>query len=145
MGIPLMQKIENVEEFKAQHKVAKELGDRYKYLLLLVGEYKSNEGEEYKSFEIIQGRQATYDYIKEMLRGQDDIECDVIIDISRSHIISEPPAEIIENTPRITLTNMITIYAFMKNMLMQDLVDENEPFDLDDYFDGYIEEDDDDC
>ena len=126
------------EEFELKQQYLKALGEKYKYLLLLEGEYRSNDGEAYKTYEIITGRQATYDYIKDLLKGQDDPDCDVIIDISRSHIISEPPKEIIEKTPRITLSNMITIYAFMVNCRTEGLVDEYEAFSLEDYFDGFI-------
>lgn len=113
-------------------------GDLYKYLILLEGEYKDRDGENYKSFEMIQGRQAAYDFIKEILENMTDSDYEYILDVSKSKIISEPPV-ITEDTPRITLSNMLSVYSFMKIMRQQNKIKDDTSFDIEDYFDGYIE------
>lgn len=113
-------------------------GDLYKYLILLEGEYKDGDGENYKSFEMIQGRQAAYDFIKEILENMTDSDYEYILDVSKSKIISEPPV-ITEDTPRITLSNMLSVYSFMKIMRQQNKIKDDTSFDIEDYFDGYIE------
>ena len=112
-------------------------GDLYKYLILLEGEYKDRDGENYKSFEMIQGRQAAYDFIKEILENMTDSDYEYILDVSKSKIISEPPV-ITEDTPRITLSNMLSVYSFMKIMRQQNKIKDDTSFDIEDYFDGYI-------
>ena len=112
-------------------------GDLYKYLILLEGEYKDRDGENYKSFEMIQGRQAAYDFIKEILENMTDSDYEYILDVSKSKIISEPPV-ITEDTPRITLSNMLSVYSFMKIMRQQNKIKDDTSFDIEDYFDWYI-------
>lgn len=138
----LFTKVEDGDVQSAEKANLRELGKRYKYLILIDGEYKEDKGfeERYRTYEIIQGRQDAYDFIKTALQAQDDGDCEYIIDVSTSHIIAEPPAEIIEQTPRITLSNMISLYSFMVAMRREKLViDEDESFNIDNYFDGFVE------
>lgn len=110
-------------------------GDKYTYLILFNGVYKDNEDTEYRDWQIVKGRQATYDMIKELLLSQDDVETDTLIDVSTSYIIAEPPV-ITESTPRITFKNMLSIYAFMQKMLINNLVVDDSSFSIEDYYDG---------
>lgn len=121
---------------------AKELnnnGDLYTYLILLEGEYKKGDGESYRSFEFVTGRQAAYDYIKDILENMNDSDFEYVLDVSKSRIISEPPV-ITKDTPRITLSNMLTLYSFMKAMKEKHKIIDESSFSVEDYFDGYIED-----
>ena len=131
----LMRKLTD-EEVEALEK--NKNGDIYKYLILLEGEYKDRDGENYKSFEMIQGRQAAYDLIKDILEHMNEPDYEYILDVSKSKIISEPPV-ITDETPRITLSNMLTLYSFMKIMRQQNKIKDDTSFDIEDYFDDYIE------
>lgn len=134
----LMEKL-TPEEIEARDK--NKNGDLYKYLILLEGEYKDGDGENYRSFEFITGRQAAYDYIKEILENMhDDSDFEYLLDVSKSKIISEPPV-ITPDTPRITLSNMLTVYSFMKIMREKGKVVDDSSFDIESFFDGYMEED----
>ena len=134
----LMEKL-TPEEIEARDK--NKNGDLYKYLILLEGEYKDRDGENYRSFEFITGRQAAYDYIKEILENMhDDSDFEYLLDVSKSKIISEPPV-ITPDTPRITLSNMLTVYSFMKIMREKGKVVDDTSFDIESFFDGYMEED----
>ena len=132
----LMEKL-TPEEIEAKEK--NKNGDLYKYLILLEGEYKYKDGENYKSFEFITGRQAAYDYIKDILMNMNDSDYEYMLDISKSRIISEPPV-VTKDTLRITLSNMLTVYSFMKIMREKGKVTDDSSFDIEDYFDEYISE-----
>ncbi len=125
------------EEEKQAYSLEKrrQEGDNYTYLILFNGVYKDNEDTEYRDWQIVKGRQATYDMIKEILLSQDDVETDTLIDVSTSYIIAEPPV-ITESTPRITFKNMLSIYAFMQKMLINNLVVDDSSFSIEDYYDG---------
>lgn len=125
------------EEEKQAYSLEKrrQEGNNYTYLILFNGVYKDNEDTEYRDWQIVKGRQATYDMIKEILYSQDDVETDILIDVSTSYIIAEPPY-ITENTPRITFENMLSVYAFMQKMLINSLVVDDSSFSIEDYYDG---------
>lgn len=131
----LMEKLTQ-EEIEARDK--NKNGDLYKYLILLEGEYKYKDGENYKSFELITGRQAAYDFIKDILENMHDSDYEYMLDVSKSRIISEPPV-ITPDTPRITLSNMLTLYSFMKIMRQQNKIVDDSSFDIEDYFDEDID------
>lgn len=131
----LMEKLTQ-EEIEARDK--NKNGDLYKYLILLEGEYKYKDGENYKSFELITGRQAAYDFIKDILENMHDSDYEYMLDVSKSRIISEPPV-ITPDTPRITLSNMLTLYSFMKIMREQNKIVDDSSFDIEDYFDEDID------
>ena len=114
------------------------IDNKSKYLILLEGEYISNEGEPFKTYDIIVGRQKAYEYIKQWLIGED--ETDVRINVTKSRILVEPEI-ITERTPRITLSNMLNIYRFMRDMKeQQKIIDDDSSFDIQDYYDGDVEE-----
>ena len=135
-----MEKINLVREMTEEEKqdlanqTARKNGDKYKYLILFKGEYK-DDGSPWKDWELVQGRQSAYDMIKELLIGQDDLETDIIIDVSESYIISQPPV-ITENTPRITFDNMLSVFKFMQTMLIKNLIVDESSFCIEDYYDG---------
>lgn len=114
------------------------IDNKSKYLILLEGEYISDEGELFKTYEVVIGRQKAYDYIKQWLVGED--ETDVRINVIKSRILVEPEI-ITESTPRITLSNMLNIYRFMKDMKEQEkIIDDDSSFDIQDFYDGNVED-----
>ena len=113
--------------------------NKSKYLVLIEGEWDENSRESFKTFEIIVGRKATYDYIKTFLKSEE--ESGMIMDLNKSKILVEPEV-ITERTPRITLSNMLSVYKFMTEMISSGkIVDNDSSFDLDDYYEEPIDDD----
>ena len=111
--------------------------NKSKYLVLIEGEWDENSRESFKTFEIIVGRKATYDYIKTFLKSEE--ESGMIMDLNKSKILVEPEV-ITERTPRITLSNMLSVYKFMTEMISSGkIVDNDSSFDLDDYYEEPID------
>lgn len=133
--VNLIEKLSEEEKRDLALDKARRDGDKYKYLIILKGEFKDSEDGEWRNWELVQGRQAAYDLIKEYLESESDPETDVIIDVTESYIISQPPV-ITEKTPRITFDNMLTIYRFMQEMLIKNLVKDESAFSIEDYYDG---------
>lgn len=133
--VNLIERLSEEEKKDLALDRARRDGDKYKYLIILKGEFKDNDGGEWRNWELIQGRQAAYDLIKEYLESESDPESDIIIDVTESYIISQPPV-ITEKTPRITFDNMLTIYRFMQEMLIKNLVKDESAFSIEDYYDG---------
>lgn len=112
--------------------------NKSKYLVLIEGEWDVNSRESFKTFEIIVGRKATYDYIKTFLKSEE--ESGMIMDLNKSKILVEPEV-ITERTPRITLSNMLSVYKFMTEMISSGkIVDNDSSFDLDDYYEEPIDD-----
>lgn len=112
--------------------------NKSKYLVLIEGEWDKNSRESFKTFEIIVGRKATYDYIKTFLKSEE--ESGMIMDLNKSKILVEPEV-ITERTPRITLSNMLSVYKFMTEMISSGkIVDNDSSFDLDDYYEEPIDD-----
>lgn len=112
--------------------------NKSKYLVLIEGEWDENSREPFKTFEIIVGRKATYDYIKTFLKSEE--ESGMIMDLNKSKILVEPEV-ITERTPRITLSNMLSVYKFMTEMIFSGkIVDNDSSFDLDDYYEEPIDD-----
>lgn len=112
--------------------------NKSKYLVLIEGEWDENSRESFKTFEIIVGRKATYDYIKTFLKSEE--ESGMIMDLNKSKILVEPEV-ITERTPRITLSNMLSVYKFMTEMISSGkIVDNDSSFDLDDYYEELIDD-----
>ncbi len=88
--------------------------DKAKYMLLL----RITVDDEDDSYDwlVMTGRQATYDYIKELIQN-------VAVDIDKSFIMSETS----------TLESAYTIYRFMRAMIDDEMVIENTSFNPDDY------------
>lgn len=88
--------------------------DKAKYMLLL----RINVDDQDDSYDwlVMTGRQATYDYIKELIQN-------VAVDIDKSFIMSETS----------TLESAYTIYRFMRVMIDEEAVIENTSFNPDDY------------
>lgn len=133
--ISIVTEISEEEKKLNSAEIQRIKGDEYTYLVLFNGEYKDNDNLQYRDWQIVKGRQATYDMIKDLLLAQDDLDTDTIIDVSTSYIIAEPPV-ITENTPRITFENMLSVYAFMSKMLIKGLVVDDSSFCIEDYYDG---------
>ena len=101
--------VENTEETQEPNGLVKAItyipeDDNKKYLILITGEEYSNENIEYRSWEIIESRQMTYDWIKELLLNGDENN-GFIIDIMKSKVLVDS-----ENVP---LSKAIRVYRFM--------------------------------
>ena len=100
------------------------------YLILLDGtepEYGHDDvAKPFRDWQIKEGRQAAYDYIKSMLENQY-----VEINVHESRIIV--------SSEKVKVTDGISIYEFMKVMKEQDKVIDYTSFDIEDYNDGDVE------
>lgn len=90
------------------------------YLVLLDGE---SEGQKFRDWEIVVGRQKAYDYIKNMLESNY-----AEIDIHKSKIIVD--------SEKVKVTDGVSIYKFMKGMKNNDKVIDYSSFDIEDYNTG---------
>lgn len=118
------------------------IDNKSKYLILFEGEYVSNECENFRTFELVVGRQKAYDCIKEWLIGEEDTG--IRISLQKSRILVEPEM-ITEKTPRITLSNMLNLYQFMKEMLRSGkIVDNDSSFDIEEYYEEEVTDESDD-
>ena len=121
--------VENTEETQEPNGLGKAItyipeDDNKKYLILITGEEYSNENIEYRSWEIIESRQMTYDWIKELLLNGDENN-GFIIDIMKSKVLVDS-----ENVP---LSKAISVYRFMTLMKTEDKVVDDSTFDIEDY------------
>ena len=96
------------------------------YLILIDGEEVDNEGTRFRDWETVEGRQAAYDYIKNMLQSEY-----VLIDVHTSKIIV--------SSEKVKITDGISIYEFMKNMKENDKVIDYTSFDIEDYANSDVE------
>lgn len=95
------------------------------YLVLLSGDYKDNDNQEYRDFEWIVGRQRLYDYLRDLILSEDD----VIIDIHKSLIISET----------VTINDYVSVYEFMR--AVKNIVIDETGFDIEEYnIEGIMDE-----
>lgn len=97
------------------------------YLILIEGSENDNEGKDFRDWEIVEGRQAAYDYIKNYLESDF-----VSIDVYKSKIIV--------SSEKVKVTDGITIYEFMKVMKEKEKVIDYSSFDIDEYIGGSVEE-----
>lgn len=91
------------------------------YLVLYV--YTCQSGEDIHDFEFIIGRQDTYDKIKELLINSDT---DEQLDAMRSLVFVD--------SPKIQISNRLSIYSFMKDMKFNGKIDDDTSFDINDYY-----------
>jgi hypothetical protein len=96
------------------------------YLILIDGEEVDNEGRRFRDWEIVEGRQAAYDYIKSILESEY-----VLVDVNESKIIV--------SSEKVKITDGISIYEFMKVMKEKDKVIDYTSFDIEDYVNGDVE------
>ena len=89
------------------------------YLILIDGIDKETD-EKYRDWELVEGRQEAYDYIKNMLESEY-----VLIDVYKSKIIV--------NSEKVKITDGLSIYEFMKMMKEKDKVIDYTSFDIEDY------------
>lgn len=97
------------------------------YLILIEGSENDNEGKDFRDWEIVEGRQAAYDYIKNYLESDF-----VSIDVYKSKIIV--------SSEKVKVTDGITIYEFMKVMKEKEKVIDYSSFDIDEYIGESVEE-----
>ena len=100
------------------------------YLILLDG-YEPVYGHEdvakpFRDWQMKEGRQAAYDFIKDMLENQY-----VNIDVHESRIIV--------SSEKVKVTDGISIYEFMKAMKEQNKVIDYTSFDIEDFNNGDVE------
>lgn len=98
------------------------------YLILLDGLDVNAACQRFRDWEIVEGRQAAYDYIKQFLESG-YLEIDVI------------ESKIIVSSEKVKVTDGISIYKFMKNMKEKDKVIDYTSFDIEDYVTGDVEGD----
>ena len=90
------------------------------YLVLIDGEERDTDGKQYRDWELIEGRQNAYDYIKNIIESEY-----VIVNVMKSKIIV--------NADKVKVTDGITIYEFMKVMKEKDKIIDYSSFDIEDY------------
>ena len=95
------------------------------YLILIEGKSQDEEIE-FRDWELKEGRQNAYDYIKDYIMSEY-----VEIDIHKSRIIV--------SSEKVKVTDGISIYEFMKAMKDKDKVIDYTSFDIEDYNDGDVE------
>lgn len=93
------------------------------YLILLDGVDNDNTANPFRDWQMKEGRQAAYDYIKEMVENQY-----VNINVHTSRIIV--------SSEKVKITDSISIYKFMKTMKENDKVIDYSSFDIEDYSEG---------
>lgn len=100
------------------------------YLILLDGEepvYGHDDiAKPFRDWQMKEGRQAAYDYIKDMIKNEY-----VVINVHTSRIIV--------SSEKVKVTDGISIYEFMKAMKEKDKVIDYTSFDIEDYVDGDVE------
>ena len=97
-----------------------------KIYLILIDGTDNETGQRYRDWELVEGRQAAYDYIKNIL------ESDYVT-------INVKESKIIVSTEKVKVTDGITIYKFMKSMKENDKVIDYTSFDIEDYVDSDVE------
>lgn len=90
------------------------------YLILIDGEEVDEQVKPFRDWQIVEGRQAAYDYIKNIIKTEY-----VIIDIHKSKIIVD--------SDKVKISDGISIYDFMKAMKDGEKVIDYTSFDIEDY------------
>lgn len=96
------------------------------YLILIEGWEPSEGGEKIRDWELVEGRQSAYDYIKNILESPY-----ISVDIMESKIIV--------SSEKVKVTDGISIYEFMKAMKENDKVIDYTSFDIEDYATSDVE------
>lgn len=107
-------------------------GDNITYLLLLEYVPRTNESiENYRDWAFIEGRQRTYDYIRDALIGEDGTD-EFLLDVDKSIIYADNPNIPLEKN-KLRLSNGINLYKFMKDCyVLRKVVDEGG-FDIEEF------------
>lgn len=117
-------------------------GDDIMYLLLLESCPKNGDNtENYKYWEFVKGRQAVYDYIKDLLLEEDDESVDCLLDIDKSLIYADNP-HIPPESNKLKLSNGINLYRFMKDCFVLQKVKDEGGFDIEEFHTSVIEDED---
>lgn len=84
--------------------------------LLLIKVIDDDNGDEYRAFEVIEGRKSTYDYIRELIRAENinPLECFVM-------------------SNKTTLDEAVSFYQFMKYMVNSEKIVDDTGFDIEEY------------
>lgn len=109
--------------------------DNKKYLILITGETYDNENIEYRSWELIESRQATYDWIRETLIKSPE-EIGYNFDVMKSKILVD--------SKNVAVSEAISVYRFMLLMKTENKVQDESTFDIEEYYydeEGNDEED----
>lgn len=124
----LEQERKNIEEqiktYKDIEALQKQDYDKNEKLYLVLWYLDTNSEQEH-IFEFVKGRQATYDYIKELLK---DDEFGPLVDINKSRVLAD--------SPKIQISHYVSIYRFMYDMKYKNLIeDDDSSFDIEDWKD----------
>ena len=99
--------------------------DNKKYLILIIGETYDNENIEYRSWELIESRQATYDWIRETLIKSPE-EIGYNFDVMKSKILVD--------SKNVAVSEAISVYRFMLLMKTENKVQDESTFDIEEYY-----------
>lgn len=111
-------------------------GDDVIYLLLLQFCPTSDNEENIREWCFKKGRQYTYDFIRDLLLGEDK-DSESTLDVDASIIYADNP-HIPQEANKLRLSNGISIYKFMKDCYVLQKVKDEGGFDIEDF---HVEED----
>lgn len=114
-----------------EDKVKKD-GEDIIYLLLVRGDPKYEEAQEYRDWLFITGRQEAYDYIVDLLENDHESDYDNFINIEESMIYADNP-HIPESQNKLKLSNGFSFYQFIKDATVLQKVDVKEGFDIEEF------------
>lgn len=112
-------------------KVKKD-GEDILYLLLVQGDPKYEDANEFRDWLFITGRQAAYDYIVNLLENDHEADYDNFINIEESMIYADNP-HIPESQNKLKLSNGFSFYQFIKDATVLKKVDIKEGFDIEEF------------
>lgn len=104
-----------------------EKANKKKYLVLFAGYVNDSEEIQFKLWEFADGRQKAYDLIEEIFLSEEYQEQGVTFDACESRIIVE------SDSGKVKLKG-VSVYAFMKKMKIENLIEEhNLDFDIEEW------------
>lgn len=110
-----------IDESLSEEEQKKEYERSMKLYLILWEKTKIDTDEVINNYQFTQGTRLTYDTIKELLEAER--EDGLMYDVNKSLIIVD--------SPKINISNAISIYKFMSNM--KNSLNDDSSFNIDDY------------
>ena len=119
-----------VEDEKEAEEYKKQLanmgtGEEKEYLILFKA-YVNDTDEEYREWEYVKGRQAAYDTIKQYFAMTECENGTLTYDAFESRII-------VQSSSGVVPIKGISVYKFIKTMILKDLVIVDSSFDIDEW------------
>lgn len=111
-------------------------GEDILYLILLEFSSTSGDEENWRDWKFVTGRQAAYDYIKNILLDEDERISESLLDVDKSLIYADNPYV---TDSKLKLSNGINVYKFMKDCYVLQKVVEEDGFDIEDYHNGELD------